>query len=97
MVTTQAVAGNTTITDDSKNLVLLINSSSAWTITLPNPANNTNRVIYFKDTLGTANTNNITIARFGSEKLENLTASYIMNTSYGNTELITNGTDWFII
>lgn len=94
-ITSQSISTNTALTDSLADLILYISTAAARTITLPNPANNTNRRIIFKDVTGTMETNNVTIARFGSEKIENLAASKVIAANYGAYTLISDGTDWW--
>lgn len=60
---TLAVAGNVTLTDTDNNFILLVDTTAARTITLPNPTLG-RRVIVIKDVTGSAHINNITVARF---------------------------------
>lgn len=93
--TSQTIAANTALTDGVADLILYITTSSPWTITLPNPANNTNRRITFKDVSGTMETNAVTIARFGAEKIENLAASKVVSANFGAFTFISDGTNWW--
>lgn len=86
-----AVSSNITL---AGNTYYFVDTSSARSLALPTPTNGT--VIYVKDVIGSAATNNITITRFGSEKIEGLAASYVMTTSWGSITLVANGTDWFL-
>ena len=90
---TTAVSGNVTA---KPGRLLLVNTSAIRTITLPDPAT-TKQVIWVKDVSGLANTNNITVARFGTEKIENVAASYLINSNYASVALASDGTDWFIV
>lgn len=85
------VSGNVTLTN---NAIHLVNTSSARTLTLPAP--NVNTCIMIKDITGSANTNAITVARFASEKIETVAASYVLSTNLGCWTFISNGTDWFL-
>ncbi len=91
--TVTSVSGNYAILTTDQNL--LVSTSAAWTLTLPAPAVGLSFV--FKDISGTCDTNNITIARHASEKIEGLAASFVMFTAWGTLKLISDGTDWFII
>lgn len=91
--TTRTITGNlvldTTTTDD----IIFCNMSGAISITLPAPV--IGRVFTIIDIAGTANTNNITLIRHASEKIEGLAASKILQTNWGSWNITTNGTDWF--
>lgn len=87
-----SVSTNVTLTNQA---VHLVDTSSARSLTLPAPSTSSFMVI--KDSTGSALTNNITIVRAGSEKIETVAASYVLNYSLGSWTFISNGTDWFII
>jgi hypothetical protein len=87
------VAGNVTLQEGKYHLV---DTSAARTLTLPDPAT-TKRPIWIKDKTGSASTNPITVARFGSEKIETVAASFSLNSDLGAWTLVTDGTDWFIL
>jgi len=86
--------GSYTIT--TSDYIILCNNSGAINLTLPSPST-TGQVYVIKDIAGTAETNNITIVRAGSEKIEGVAASYIFRTNWGKITLVSNGTDWFIV
>ena len=71
----------------------LINTGTAVTVTLP--AVSANAAIVFKDSAGTAATNNITINRSGTATIDGAT-SQTVGSNYGSMKLISDGTDWFI-
>lgn len=89
-----------TITNVSSNISLanktiyLVDTSSARTLTFPSPASGTSFTV--KDVTGNANTNNVTFARFASEKIEGIAASYIAYGNFFSLTFLSNGTDWFI-
>jgi hypothetical protein len=89
----RAVAANVTLQEGKYHLV---DTSAARTLTLPDPAA-TKRPIWIKDKTGSASTNPITVARFGSEEIETVAASYALNSDLGAWTLVNDGTDWFII
>lgn len=74
---------------------IFCNPSAGITITLPSPT--AGRVVVIKDISGTAETNNITIARFNTENIEGLAASYVLTTNWGCVKLSSDGTNWFIV
>lgn len=86
-----AISSNVTLVAGSYNFV---STAAARSLTLPAPFNGC--IIKIKDKTGTASTNNITIIRAGSEKIEGVAASYIYATDYGSLELVSDGTDWWL-
>ena len=71
----------------------LINTGTAVTVTLPSAV--TNAAIIFKDSAGTAATNNVTINRADSATIDGAT-SQTVSSNYGSMKLISDGTNWFI-
>jgi hypothetical protein len=65
-------------------------TSAAFTITLPEASTVANQVFYVVDEAGTANANNITIARSGSDTINGDT-SVLVNTSYTSLTLYSDG------
>lgn len=97
---TWAAAGtNSTFTTISSNVTLacssynFVSTASARSLTLPSPSSGC--IIKIKDKTGTASTNNITLLRAGSEKIENVAASFVYATDFGAIELVSDGTDWW--
>lgn len=74
----------------------LVDTNAARSLTLPNPASTTTP-IWVKDKSGLANTNNITIVRFGSEQIETASASYVLDSNLGSWTFVTDGTNWFLV
>ena len=87
-----AVSSNVTLTNGKTHLV---DTSVARTLTLPSPA--TTSYIIIKDKTGSAQTNNITVARAGTESIEGIAASKILQTNWGSWTFVSDGTNWFII
>ena len=71
----------------------LINTGTAVAVTLPSAV--TNAAIIFKDSAGTAATNNVTINRADSATIDGATSQTI-SSNYGSMKLISDGTNWFI-
>ena len=71
----------------------LVNTGTAVTVTLPSAG--TNAAIGFKDSTGTAATNNVTINRADSATIDGATSQAI-SSNYGSMKLISDGTNWFI-
>lgn len=90
--TVTAVTSNITLADDN---IYLVDTSAARSLTLPTPSSGLH--IKIKDKIGTASTNNITLVRAGSENIEGLASSKVLQTNWGSWELISDGTDWFIL
>lgn len=88
----KAINSDVTLT---KNCVHLVDTSAGRTLTLPTPA--LNMWITVKDKTGSAQTNNITISRAGSEKIETVAASYTISTDLQSLTFVSDGTDWFIV
>ena len=89
---TTTIGSDVTLVNNSVNLV---NTSVARLLTLPTPTAAAQIIV--KDSIGTASTNNITVARAGSEKIEGIAASKILQTNFGSWTFESDGTDWFIV
>lgn len=87
-----SVSTNVTLTNQA---VHLVDTSAARSLTVPSPS--TSSFFVVKDSTGSADSNNITIVRAGSEKIETVAASYVLNSALGSWTFVSNGTDWFII
>ena len=93
--TTRTVSGNITVDNTTTDTILLVNTAAARSITLPAPTNG--RFIMLKDITGTAGTNNITLIRNGSEKIEGVAASKVLSTNFGGWIILSDGSDWYLI
>jgi len=82
---TTAVSGNTYLCDTS---------GGAFNLTLPTPV--ANAFITIKDKTGSFQTNNLTVVQAGSEKIEGLAASKVLQTPWGAFSLFSDGTDWYM-
>lgn len=95
---TTKTANYTITTSDS--IIFIDSSGSAFNLQLPNPSTigsaGSTRVYRIVDTVGTLSTNNVTLVRFGSEKIEGVAANRLLQTDWGMWQLTTNGTDWFL-
>lgn len=87
-----SVTGNVTLTDQA---IHLVSTASARSLTLPTPS--ASSFIVIKDSTGSCATNNITVVRAGSEKIETVAASFTLDTDLGAWTFVSNGTDWFVI
>lgn len=74
---------------------LVDTSAIAIQMNLPAPAQNAWMIV--KDSGFNAYTNNITVHRNGSEKIDNVTADFTINNSGAAWIFMSNGTDWFAI
>lgn len=84
------VSGNLNLSN--LTIYLVTTTSVAISLTLPSPSSGAYIVI--KDFTGSANTNNITIVRHGTEKIEGNTSNYILDANFQQAILVSNGTDW---
>lgn len=70
------------------------NFSAGHNLTLPAPVNGLTYEIW--DISGTAETNNITLVRNGSEKISGVAASRVLSTNWGHWTITSDGTDWYL-
>lgn len=95
-VTTRTITGNLTVdTTTTDHVIFVTTSSGAISITLPTPTNG--RLLIIKDISGQASTNNITLVRHGSESIEGLAASKLLQTNWGAWTITSDGTNWFMV
>lgn len=92
------VTGNTNLASTSKDNTINLNSTGGtFNLQLPNPALALPGQFWnLKDIVGMLGTNAVTLVRFGSEQIEGVAASYVLNASWGAWTIYTNGTNWFI-
>lgn len=88
-------ANYTLLTTDSTKYFLLDTSGGAFNLTLPTPASGL--IFFLKDSTGNFATNNLTLVRASTEKIDGLAASKVFQTNWGGWTVFSNGTDWFII
>lgn len=69
-------------------------TGGAISLNLPAPAHGIE--YHVKDPVGTWGTNNLTLVRFGSEKIENVAANRVFAADFGSFRVYTDGTDWFL-
>jgi len=81
------------LTKDMDGRTILVDTSSARTLTLPAPLSGLRFTI--KDAKGLAEKNPITLARFGSEKIEGFQLNSTLETNWGSWTIVSNGVDWF--
>ena len=87
-----SVAINTSAAANQTYLVDV--SGGAVQVTLPTPG--VNVFVRIKDSTGSANTNNITVARNGSENIDGTAASYTMDSDLESKVFVSDGTNWFV-
>lgn len=87
-----AVSSDVTLTNKR---IHLVDTSSARSLTLPSATSGAYIVV--KDKTGSAQTNNITLVRAASEKIETVAASFTLDSNLGSWTIVSDGTDWFII
>ena len=87
-----AISSNVTLTDKA---IHLVDTTSARSLAFPNPA--TCKLFVVKDKTGTCSTNNITLTQFGSETIENVAGSYVLNSDYGSWTFISDLTNFWLI
>lgn len=92
-----------TITPVSSNITLgngmvyFVDTSSARSLALPDPATAGGVRFWLKDVSGLAATNNITITRFASEKIENTAANLVLQSDFGAWQFMSDGTNWWLL
>jgi len=92
--TTSVNSGSSPYSVVSTDYALFVDTTSgAVTINLPNP--NQYRTLYIKDVGGNFGTNNLTLARFGSEKIEGVAASLVLSANYGSYTFQSDGINWW--
>lgn len=91
----RAVSSDFTIDSLGPDQLLLVSTAAARNLTLPSPTNG--RVLYIKDSTGSAETNNITLIQNAAEKINGVAASRILSTNWGTWQITSDGTDWFIL
>lgn len=99
-LTTLSVTGNITIGAASEDIVFLVQTaSSAITITLPAVSGvNAGRRYHFKDVSGNAGTNPITLVPDGSDSVEGVASSRLLEANFGSWHIIGDGvSDWWIL
>lgn len=70
-------------------------STSQIDVNLPSPVFRI--VMTIKDYKFSSSTHNIILHRYGTEKIENVSSDFVINTNGATYRLISDGTDWFFI
>ncbi len=71
-------------------------SGGAFTLTLPSPTALGGKIYRIIDTKGFFQSNNLTLAPSGAEKIEGLAASKVLRTPWGWFTVTTDSTDWYV-
>lgn len=91
------ITGNTTLGADHVDAILLVDTTlGPITLTLFTGGAPRHTKFTVKDIKGTFASNPVTIARVGSEKIEDVAANYVCNKRNRSYTFATNGTDWFV-
>jgi hypothetical protein len=77
----------------TSDYIILVNRSGAVTLTLPAVANG--RTVYVKDKSGAGGTNHITVQ--GASGNIDGASTYVLTINYAGIELVSDGTNWFVI
>jgi len=93
-VTTITKTANYVIQTTDQIILVDTLSIGAFTLTLFAPTDGANFEIY--DIAGNLSVANLTLQRFGAEKIAGVAADKIFQTDWGAWKIISNGTDWFI-
>ena len=78
-------------------LFLANTTNNAGTINLPVASSIPGRVLEFKDSNGTFNTKVLTLICNGSDKFEDGSSTKVLNTKFGNLQLVASGSKWYIL
>jgi len=76
--------------------ILCDTSGGAFTLTLPSPTGLSGKTFKIIDSTGFFQANNLTLAPNGSEKIEGLAASKVLQTPWGWFNVVTDGVSWFV-
>lgn len=81
---------------DASDWIVLVDTSSARTINLPNSSTN-GRVYVIKDAVGSAGTNNISVTTPGGVVTIDGSTTYTMNVNYGSLMVFFDGSNYLVI
>ena len=84
------ITGNTTLS--SVHAVILCNSSSNFTVTLPTAVGISGRLYTIKN----INTNLITILTTGGQTIDGLTSKFL-TAQYNTVQLVSSGSNWYVL
>lgn len=90
------ISSKTSAFTAADNYLYLVNTASgAVAVQLPTPVSGLQFTI--KDVGFNCLTNNITLVRAASEKIENVAATYVVNSNGISITIVSDGTDFYII
>lgn len=95
LLTTRVVIAAGAVTVTSADIIVIVNKTSGAATVVNLPAGVLNTVFIIKDGKGDAASNNITLTP-AAGNIDGA-ATYVMNTNYGSTTIVYNGTTWSII
>ena len=75
--------------------IYFVDTTSARSLKMPAPASGA--IFWVKEVSFKAQTNNITFTRNASEKIEGVSASYVMAANGGAMQWVSDGTDWYLM
>lgn len=91
-----AVATGAYQVTDSDNLVYVDSTTTAFTLTLPNPRNGL--AVTIKDKTGHCATNNVTISTLASATMDGAASGTVkLTTNYGVLRFVSDGANWFTL
>jgi hypothetical protein len=94
-LTTHTVATTYTVDTTTYDYTIFVDTSGgAFTITLPAPTNG--RVLWLIDKANTFSSNNLTLARHGSEKIDFYAGSKVISANGFRGFVTSDGTDWYV-
>lgn len=80
----------------ASDVILLVDTSSARTINLPNAATS-KRLLVIKDATGSAATNNITVDRSAGGNIDGVASNKTLKNAFGIWYFLSDGANWFLI
>lgn len=95
IVKTRSATAATVTVSASTDEVIFCNVAASAAVAVTLPAHTTGARFTIKDAIGTANVGNITITP--TSGLIDGAATLVINTAYGKTELVSDGTNWFTV
>lgn len=75
---------------------LVVDTSAARQINLPDPTLHPGRELCLYDKNGLAGTNNGTLHRFSAELIDGLAADYLLQEDFGRWRVFCDGVDWYV-
>lgn len=87
-----------TLNNPAQDKIIILNPAASFNLQLSNPALSSGHhvILINGDGLMTP-ANKVTLVRFGSEKINNLAASFELSAAYGRWTLVCDGTNWHTV